>query len=354
MNKTARQLSIMLDSIASAVAEWTVSRHVDVDPTLPQRFGKQWRREWVDDTRVRVLQLSQSIAVREPLLFIDTAAWTRAAYKARGMQPDDLDANLRSLRDVLESDVPEPLRETAVDYVERALDDGGIASIEQGAPIGLDSRFGSEVLRYLEAVLTGARREAERIVLDLLESGVSLQDIYMSILTPAQTEVGRMWHREEITIAQEHLATRSTEGVMGALRMRFPSTHSNGRIVLTTTVGGDLHGIGVQMIADLFELDGWRSINLGANTPIGELRRFMSAHHVDLLAISASNSMHIRSVGEAIDLIRQPPTQDVAVIVGGHPFNIAPQLWRELDADGSAPSAVEAVVLGNRIIASRV
>ena len=273
MNETARQLSITLDSVAGAVAEWVVSRHAEIDPALPERYGERWRREWVDDTRVRVLQLSQSIAVREPLLFIDAAAWARAAYKSRGMQTDDLDANLLSLRDVLESDVPDPVRETAVEYVTRAVDDGSMSSFEDGPRVGPDEPFGTEALRYLEAAVTGNGRDAEQVVLDLVDASVSVQDVYTLILTPAQTEVGRMWHREEITIAEEHLATRTTEGVMGALRTRFALAPSKDRTVLTTTVGGDLHGVGVQMIADFFELDGWRSLNLGANMPICDLKQ---------------------------------------------------------------------------------
>jgi len=350
MNAIARQLSVTLDSVAGAVAEWTVSRHTELDPALPERYGDQWRREWVADTRRRVLQLSQSIAVRNPVLFIDEAAWARAAYESRGMATGDLDANLRSLRDVVAAEVPEPVREVAVEHVTRAIDDGSVSSFEAGPRVGPGEPFGTDVLRYLEAVFTGSRRDAEQLVLDLVASGVSVQDVYTFILTPAQTEVGRMWHREEITIAEEHLATRATEGIMGALRARFTPGPSKDLAVLTATVGGDMHGVGVQMIADFFELDGWRSLNVGANMPIGDLRQVLCSHQIDLLAISASSSMHIRSVGEAIEQLRRPPTEGVKVIVGGYPFNVAPELWRELEADGSAQTAAEAVALGNRLV----
>jgi methanogenic corrinoid protein MtbC1 len=353
MNKTANQLSVILDSVANAVAAWTVSRHAEIDPTLQQRYGDRWNCQWVDDTRMRILQLAQSIAVREPLLFIDAAAWARTAYKARGMRADDLDTNLRSLREVLESDVPEPVRETAVAYVTRAIDDGGMSLAEEVPRFGTEGPYHIEVLRYLETVLTGLRNEAEQIVFDLVDSGISIQDIYTFILTPAQREVGRMWQHDEITIADEHLASRTIEGVMGALRARFDPAKATGRTVLTTTVGGDLHGVGVQMIADLFELDGWRSLNLGANMPITNLREVLCAHKIDLLAISASSSMCVRSVGELIDQLRGAPADDIKVIVGGHPFNIAPKLWRELGADGTAPSAVEAVAIGNQLVAAR-
>jgi len=349
MNENARQLSITLDSVTRPVAEWTVSRQFEIDPTLAERYGERWRRDWVEDTRVRIVQLSQSIAVREPLLFVDAAAWARAAYEARSMPADDLDANLRSLLDVLKTEVPEPIRQPAVEYVTRALIDCGISSFENGHPVGPDVPFGAEVLRYLEAVLTCDRQVAEQIVLELVDSGISVQDFYSFILTPAQTEIGRMWHREEITISEEHLATRVAEGVMGALRSRFVRAQAKNRTVLTATVGGDLHGVGVQMIADFFEMDGWRSINLGANMPISDLRQALIEHRVDLLALSASSPMHVRSIGEVIDQLRQPPTQDVKVIVGGYPFNVAPELWRKLGADGSAASAAEAVKLGNRL-----
>lgn len=353
MNENARQLSLALDAVAGAVAEWAVSRHIELDPTLPSRFGEKWRRDWVDDTRIRVLQLSQSIAAREPLLFIDAAAWSRAAYVARGMRADDLDTSLRSIRDVLEADVPEPVRTTAVQHVMRALDDGSMSSFEQGPVVGPDVPFGKQLLLYMQAMLAGRRGEAEQVVLELVDSGAPVQDAYLHILTPAQIEVGRMWHRGEITVAEEHLATRTTEGAMGALRARFPRTPANTRTVLTTTVGGDLHGVGVQMIADFFEMDGWRSINLGANMPIGDLRQALTEYRVDLLAISASSALSVRSVGEAIDQVRCSPTERVKVIVGGYPFNVAPALWRELGADGSASSAPEAVALGNRILTPR-
>ncbi|MBL8756982.1 MAG: cobalamin-dependent protein, partial [Phycisphaerae bacterium] len=207
--------------------------------------------------------------------------------------------------------------------------------------------------RYLQAVLAGRRDEAEQVVLEFVDSGAPVQDAYSFILTPAQIEVGRMWHRGRITVAEEHLATRATEGAMGALRRRFPRAPANSRTVLTTTVGGDLHGVGIQMIADFFEMDGWRSIHLGANMPIGDLRQALTEHRVDLLAISASSALNVRSVGEAIDQVRRSPTERVKVIVGGYPFNVAPELWRELGADGSASSASEAVALGNRLLTQR-
>jgi hypothetical protein len=41
------------------------------------------------------------------------------------------------------------------------------------------------------------------------------------------------------------------------------------------------------------------------------------------------------------------------VIFGGRPFDLAPNLWRALKADGAASSAAEAVALAQRLVASQ-
>jgi len=37
-------------------------------------------------------------------------------------------------------------------------------------------------------------------------------------------------------------------------------------------------------------------------------------------------------------------------MVGGPPFRAAPDLWKQLGADGSAESAAQAVELGDRLV----
>jgi methanogenic corrinoid protein MtbC1 len=56
--------------------------------------------------------------------------------------------------------------------------------------------------RYLAAQLRGDRREALRLVLEEgLGRGVSVADVHLGVIEPAQQEIGRRWQRNEISIA---------------------------------------------------------------------------------------------------------------------------------------------------------
>ncbi|MBT8486557.1 MAG: hypothetical protein HKO59_09355 [Phycisphaerales bacterium] len=351
MKEEARQQSIMLDNITRALAEWTVTRHAETDESLPRRYGQGWRGQWAADTRSRIAQLSQSLAVRRPELFVDAALWARAAHAARGIDPGDLVENLRCLRAVLNDEAPAPVRAAAADAVDRALT--RLAEPPPETPVGIhpDQPHGTLVLRYLEALLAGRHRAAEELIIESVAGGLSVADAYQQVLAPAQVEIGRMWHEGEITIADEHLATHNVGIVMSRLRNAFPVQPEATHRVLTTAAAGDLHSIGPRMVSDFFELAGWQTFCLGANTPAAEVVRAVVDYEASLLAVSASSVLHVREVGDVIALVRATPeTASVRIIVGGRPFALVSDLWEELGADGTAASLDAAVTLGARLV----
>jgi methanogenic corrinoid protein MtbC1 len=119
---------------------------------------------------------------------------------------------------------------------------------------------------------------------------------------------------------------------------------------VAASIGGELHEIGVRMVADFFEMDGWDVVYLGANTPAADIVGVIRERRADLLAVSASTLLHLRAVGELIQHVRQDKgCAHTKVLVGGPAFRSAPDLWSELGADGSAVSATEAVKLGNSL-----
>jgi MerR family transcriptional regulator, light-induced transcriptional regulator len=174
--------------------------------------------------------------------------------------------------------------------------------------------------------------------------------VYSRILQPALAEVGRLWHLGESSVADEHLATATVERVMARLRPHFNRAGRRNRTVLATSVSGDLHAIGVRMVADFFEMDGWDALCLGANTPGEDVQDMLRSTPANLLAVSASGLLHLRELGEMIAAVRAAPDlAGLPILVGGAAFNTIPDLWREVGADGSASSAAAAVDAGNRL-----
>jgi methanogenic corrinoid protein MtbC1 len=157
-----------------------------------------------------------------------------------------------------------------------------------------------------------------------------------------------MWHAGDVTVADEHFASAITQAIMSLLRSRFPKRQRNGNLVVAAAIGGELHEIGVRMVADFFEMEGWDVVYLGANTPATDIIGVIRERRADLLAVSASTLLHLSAVADLIQQVRQDKgCTQAKVLVGGPAFRSAPDLWSELGADGSAGSAREAVKLGN-------
>lgn len=98
------------------------------------------------------------------------------------------------------------------------------------------------------------------------------------------------------------------------------------------------------MVADLFELDGWDALYLGADTPASAVADAVREHAPHALGISANMAFNLGSVREVITAARAADQSgQLKALVGGYQFNANPTLWRATGADASAPDGREAV-----------
>jgi methanogenic corrinoid protein MtbC1 len=152
-------------------------------------------------------------------------------------------------------------------------------------------------------------------------------------------------------VAQEHYCTAATQLIMSQLYPHvFAGARRSGCSLVATCVAGDLHEIGVRMVSDFFEMEGWDTFYLGANTPTASLLRTLEERRADVLAVSATMTFHLRAVQELIAAVRERKGDQIKILVGGYPFNLAPDLWRIVGADGVGRNALESVVVAERLL----
>jgi len=220
--------------------------------------------------------------------------------------------------------------------------------LDPDRPLGPLSR------EYLDALLGGERGRASQLVLDSVEDGVPVRDIYMEVFQRTQWEVGRLWELNRITVAEEHYCTAATQLIMSHLYPHvFAGDRERGTLV-AAAVSGDLHELGIRMVADFFEMDGFDTFFLGANTPAPGIVELVERRNADVLALSATLTAHVGDVAEVIEAMRAAGGERSPIIlVGGHPFNVDPGLWQKVGADGHAPGADRAVPLAEALLAAR-
>lgn len=295
--------------------------------------------------------VSAALEYDAPELLTAQAQWLRISFDSHGLEPTLATRSLVSLREELAERLPTPAAPAALALIDRALEQ---AALPIPAPTnGLSGQDATASLarEYLLAALEGRREDAVALALNALERGLSVEQLSREVLGRVQNELGAMWHRSQMSIVEEHLVSRTTEEVLTRLRSRVSQTPRNGMKVLVTSVDGDLHDIGLRVVADQFEMAGWQAVYLGASTPPADAALAAAEFEVHVVAAGAKLVSQLKAAARLVELLRADPrTRALPVIFGGRPFELAPNLWRALGADGMASNASGAVELATRLV----
>ncbi len=294
--------------------------------------------------------LAQAAAAGNADLFADYAGWLKVVLARRGGESGEIHSRMELLRSAVPDQVVEPQRADALRILDVTL--ASLPAMPEQIPTLIDLAKPHAALAqdYLNALLRGDRRGASGIVLGAVESGVSIEDLYLHVFQGTQYEIGRLWQMNEISVAQEHFCTAATQLIISQLYPQIFSAKRTGRTVVATCVSGDLHELGIRMIADFFEMAGWDSFYLGASTPADSIIDMLIEKNARVLGVSATISHHVGRVASLIARVKATPEcAGVSILVGGYPFNVAPDLWRVVGADGHARDASTVVALADRL-----
>lgn len=348
-SELSRKSGEEIEIIRSELAEIIAVKHFQLKPELETRYGAAGRAKCRQDAAYHLSYLSEALQSAQPALFSDYILWAKSMLAGRGIPDTDLADNLLILRDSLAEVLPKDFREIACEYVDAGITE--LANSVEKPESQKQFPFQELTQKYLDALLDGRRDVASRLILEAYDSGVSVKDIYLNVFQMAQYEIGRLWQTNKISVAQEHYCTAATQMIMSQLYPYIFSSDRNGKTIVATCVSGDLHEIGVRMVSDFFEMAGWDTFYLGADVPVNDLLQTLKERRADLVLISATMTFHLRFVREMIAAIRQDSsTKNVKIMVGGYPFNIAPDLWKEIGADAFAKDASSAVGTAEKLL----
>lgn len=342
MSPTDNFAADLLETSATGYAALAADRLLQGHPEIAARFAPDALGAWKAVLGQRIVELATALRLGEPRLFAARLSWARRAFEARDVPESDLGASLEALAAVLEEELPEATRAAPAAVLRDALTELGQPLEDSDSHIDPRTPAGRLALEYLAAVLEGDARKATDRLLAEVDAGLTVESAYQDVLVPAQREVGRLWHAGELGIVEEHIVTYTTERLMALLAHRAERAPANGRTVVCAAVAGNVHDIAVRVLADFFDVSGWRSIHLGASVPAPEIASAVQYFDADLVVLSAALSVQLPRVAEAIATIRRIEGRTVRVMVGGLAFSDAPEIWRKLGADGYAPDAREA------------
>jgi methanogenic corrinoid protein MtbC1 len=142
---------------------------------------------------------------------------------------------------------------------------------------------------YARAVLAGDEVEAELVVRDAIDTGLTMAEVDDEIIAPALWLVGELWARGEISVADEHLATEISLRVLTLQRevRRLAAERRHCRVMLAAP-SGEHHVVALRMIEHLLRESGYGVIMLGPDVPPRALATAALRHAPDVICLSAT------------------------------------------------------------------
>jgi len=328
----ASQVGRVRDTVADTVTDTFLSRH----PDWIERYGDRAAVHGVQDARHHIDFLQAAVELNDPATFRDYALWCRDLLSSRGISVVFLIENLEAIRDEMAIRLSPPAAE-AVNFVMRA----GIEALatDQGSPPAQGDPLAPTCRLYLAASVSGHREDALAIVREAVSGGASPVDVYIDIFQSALYEIGRRWQATGLTVAEEHMATATTQFILSVFHEEQPRAKSHRGTALVTGIVNERHVVGASIIANVLDADGWDVRFMGTDLPHDAIVSAIDRNRASLVAISVTMSGGVADARDLIAQIRRNSTNPPRIIVGGAAFLRNPQMWRAVGADGFGADA---------------
>ncbi len=200
-----------------------------------------------------------------------------------------------------------------------------------------------DLSKISDTLITGKADELKKLIEEAVNNDVNPGDILNKGLLPGMDAVGQKWKAGEMFMPEVLRSAKAMSSSMDYLRpmLKDDDMGTAGTLVIGT-VAGDLHDIGKDLAAMMFEGAGYKVINIGIDQSNENFINAVKEHKPTLLGMSALLTTTMPRMGEVINSLKETGVRDqLTVIIGGAP--VTEEFANEIGADLYAPNAGSAV-----------
>lgn len=152
----------------------------------------------------------------------------------------------------------------------------------------------------------------------LLQASVefSLNQVLDQLILPLLAEIGNQWRDGTLRIHHEHMATQTIRNFINNLRRAHSSYTTTSPTVISTTLSGQAHDLGVLCAGLTLISGGWRVIHLGANLPFYEIAASFRQADADAIILGITYPNQDATAEADLRQLRQM-VPDAPIVVGG-------------------------------------
>lgn len=145
----------------------------------------------------------------------------------------------------------------------------------------------------------------------------TLSDFVRSTVAPLLIGIGDAWTRNELDIHHEHLFTCCVERYLHAQILNLKPPKQGFPSILFALPPGERHCLGLLMIESVLAEQGARTISLGSDIPMNNLKLAAMSYKVDVVALSFSFAYPARDVVPTLLHLRRMLPDRIQIWAGG-------------------------------------
>lgn len=175
------------------------------------------------------------------------------------------------------------------------------------------------IKEFQNYLVDGNYEKCSEFIHNVLEENDDIKVVYDEILKKSLYTVGELWEASKISVATEHLASAIIETILSEIYFKVFTENKIDKTVVVACTENEFHQVGVKMVSDIFQMNGWQVHFLGANTAIGQIIETIEKVNPDILALSLSIPFNLPTLDRMLDKIKSH-FPDLFVLVGGQAF----------------------------------
>ena len=189
--------------------------------------------------------------------------------------------------------------------------------------------------QFNDLIVKEEKEQLIKVLIDSLSKGeISVRELYKGRILPSIEDFECPFQEDPLCIWKEHVRTSTTRTIIEIiypylLKERKPY---NGKKIIMTCPSEEYHELPLRVVSDWFELNGFKSVFAGGNTPLKALLLALDYEKPDYLGLSVSNPYNLYKAQNIIEMVREKD-KSIGIVVGGRAFNKNNAFVKTMDFD---------------------
>ena len=200
-----------------------------------------------------------------------------------------------------------------------------------------------------DAIIDGSVETVRQQVQEALNENISARDILNEGLLKGMDEVGVLFKEGEMFVPEVLVSAKAMQAGVDIIKPVLLSDGApSSAKILTVTVEGDLHDIGIKLVGIMLEGAGFEVVNIGVDVPTSKIIEKVKEIKPQIIGLSAmltTTMVSMKGVIEELD--REGLLSDMKVMVGGAP--LSPSFAEKIGGNYSA-DANDAVIVAKKLL----